>query len=449
MSRAAVLAEETAAELTSDHPDFAWASNLAGRALHFMSQEEAAFRRFKTAKSAATTDEDLKDALWGLVLVSLEIDPQSASSLLDDLQSVFPNDIDVRFRLAAGRAVAKEQGPSLVGVWEPFETLLPAVRHTRDPLAASNFLAIGAAMAVMLGMFDRGRQLADQALGLCTDLRIEFGAGTCFAHRAAAELGMRQFPRARRSVRLLTQSSMYREDPFSHLEALRLQARLLASEGALEAAIETEKEIPSGHAPSRPLGVYLSNLAIILAAFGDSKRARRTAQRARKYGSNIEMGYCAQLAEAITESVDGNDATFRQLAIRAIIDCGRAKYLDGLVFACRMYPEIASAGREHTEALGVLRKTLMLSRDHKLARSAGIEIHASDLHEPLRSLTTRERDVLALLLQGMTNIEIANRLFISQGTAKVHVRHILDKLGVRSRLQAVIRAQELLDVERD
>ena len=59
-------------------------------------------------------------------------------------------------------------------------------------------------------------------------------------------------------------------------------------------------------------------------------------------------------------------------------------------------------------------------------------------------LTRRERDVLGLLLEGMTNAEIAERLFISPSTAKVHVRHILEKLGARTRLEAVIRAQAAL-----
>jgi DNA-binding CsgD family transcriptional regulator len=59
-------------------------------------------------------------------------------------------------------------------------------------------------------------------------------------------------------------------------------------------------------------------------------------------------------------------------------------------------------------------------------------------------LTGRERDVLGLLLEGLTNAEIAERLFISPSTAKVHVRHILEKLGARTRLEAVVRAQAAL-----
>jgi DNA-binding NarL/FixJ family response regulator len=51
-------------------------------------------------------------------------------------------------------------------------------------------------------------------------------------------------------------------------------------------------------------------------------------------------------------------------------------------------------------------------------------------------LTEREREVLQLLSQGLTNREIAKELLISTGTAGVHVSSILRKLGVSSRIQA-------------
>jgi DNA-binding CsgD family transcriptional regulator len=62
---------------------------------------------------------------------------------------------------------------------------------------------------------------------------------------------------------------------------------------------------------------------------------------------------------------------------------------------------------------------------------------------PLAALTTRELDVLGLLVEGRTNREIAAALFISQKTASVHVSHILAKLGVRSRVQAVAVAHQV------
>src|SRR5258705_124093 len=58
-------------------------------------------------------------------------------------------------------------------------------------------------------------------------------------------------------------------------------------------------------------------------------------------------------------------------------------------------------------------------------------------------LTSRERDVLALVAEGYTNRRIAETLFISESTAGVHVSHILGKLGVETRTEAATIAVRL------
>ena len=60
----------------------------------------------------------------------------------------------------------------------------------------------------------------------------------------------------------------------------------------------------------------------------------------------------------------------------------------------------------------------------------------------MESLTPREIEVLGLLSQGQTNPQIAQNLTVSRGTVKIHVQHIISKLGVSDRTQAAVRAIE-------
>ena len=81
--------------------------------------------------------------------------------------------------------------------------------------------------------------------------------------------------------------------------------------------------------------------------------------------------------------------------------------------------------------------------DELLASLATEQTKTAVLPNTTESLSEQELNVLRLLCAGLSNREIADKLFISPGTAKWHVHNILQKLGVNNRAQAIIRAREL------
>lgn len=86
----------------------------------------------------------------------------------------------------------------------------------------------------------------------------------------------------------------------------------------------------------------------------------------------------------------------------------------------------------------VTRRMLEMFADRLPASAADATPGTSGVDPRLAELTAREREVLEAVAEGLSNAEIAERMFLSEATVKTHVGRILAKLGVRDRVQAVV-----------
>jgi DNA-binding NarL/FixJ family response regulator len=136
------------------------------------------------------------------------------------------------------------------------------------------------------------------------------------------------------------------------------------------------------------------------------------------------------VARAIIATADGSV----EEALRAIEQSQASGVYHPLVLGLRTSLPLTRTLAARPEWKAVLTTLLTSSKDMALARKAGLDVPRSK--ERTELLSPRELEIHELVAQGLTNQEIARLLFISPSTAKVHVHHVFEKLGVRSRIEA-------------
>jgi len=252
---------------------------------------------------------------------------------------------------------------------------------------------------------------------------------------ALIQLGLRRFGETERLLQALEDTAATRQDSGHLLNARILRARLLLQTGKPEEACQltrepsTEASYPSWHAE------YVATRALALAASNMPSEARSAAKEALDLSRMVEVRVLAASAMALASLDEGDES-----GPLALIDFARELGVwDPVVCALRASQGLATLYADQPRVRPVLEDLYARSNDLGLARQAGFRTRST--RSPDQVLTPREREVLELISRGMRNREIASALFISQSTAKVHVRHVLEKLGVRTRAQAVARAR--------
>jgi LuxR family transcriptional regulator, maltose regulon positive regulatory protein len=245
------------------------------------------------------------------------------------------------------------------------------------------------------------------------------------------------------------------------IPAAAYRARLLLSLGDLEMAVEWAREIePTTGDPLNPALEYDHiSLARVWLSQGRMNEARQLlarllllAEESGRMGRVIEM-----LALQVTVSVAQKEETEALAAlehalalaepegyIRTFVDEGES--MRGVIGNWRL---MTGRSKNLTETqvrlMAYAEKLLRAFPDHAsqlltTSEQANSPALQSSLIDPL---SARELEVLHLMAEGLSNLAIAQKLFLSTGTVKVHLKHIYGKLDVNSRTQAVARLREL------
>jgi DNA-binding NarL/FixJ family response regulator len=175
---------------------------------------------------------------------------------------------------------------------------------------------------------------------------------------------------------------------------------------------------------------YLATRAIALACLDRGPEALRVAAQAEDLSMSVESRVLAAAAQAVTGAQVGQV----EPVVRLFELAEQLSTWDPVVCALRASVQLVQVSSADEVARRKLQDLCQLIDDRALARQANVKIRPVVWVQS--ALSKRELEILGLIGQGMRNAEIAKALFISESTVKVHVRHILDKLHVRTRAQA-------------
>jgi ATP/maltotriose-dependent transcriptional regulator MalT len=264
--------------------------------------------------------------------------------------------------------------------------------------------------------------------------RLAFALPHACLRKAGASLGLRAFEEAHRHLTRGELLASELVDPRLWGSIQSVKALTLLAQGDLDKAALIAHR-PRDDVGGSALAEVRATHALVLACAGETQAAEAEARAAQELSRAIEPTLLSKFAVAISSSQRADTGALPRLD-DAIEHAVRADAVDCFVASYRGYPEILK--RIDPGQVGLLTSTLRQAKDIDLAKSVGLVIPdlPGDGQGHFPTLSARENEVYDLMSEGLTNRQIAERLFLGESTVKVHVRHIFEKLGVRTRTAA-------------
>jgi ATP/maltotriose-dependent transcriptional regulator MalT len=413
------------------------AYELAGRASRLMSEDTVALEFYANAEALALKPEERLAATWGAFCLAIDTG-QHADPWLDRLRGLETADQPkTRARIGMARFMSRMHSGHVNSALTALDELRPTIADVGDPLIVSAWIV---QRVHALNLASRYQEALNEAIALseyCDRFRLKFAQPLANLLRCHALIGIGDNHGAHRalSAALSTRGGL---DPYHDCLAASCRIRLaLLTRRFDRAASQCSGSGPLGVAEYAK-GELLALEALVLGLVGQTDQAvhriHQVSGEERDY-----HGTCLSKLVRFLILTGQDDAGTRAEAQAVVGDALQRGMRDPVVTVLRARPQALRTLARGEVLPAMVERLLVDTNDVLLAEEAGLRVlFQADASPALASLTTRETEVLRLIAAGYSNREIADHLVIAESTAKVHVRNVLRKLGVRSRLQAAL-----------
>ena len=410
---------------------------LGGKAAHIGSREHEALELYAHAERVSVTDVQRRLARWGQLTASAALELEVAHDLLSELEVSTAKGLDptesIRTadkRLALGLRFGRVSSlPEAKRVAE----LLPSVS---DPFVRCSFRSTFSCALNLAAEYSAALEVARGMIADATEFRVEFARSYGELMRAAALVGLRRFFEAHDALAESFAQAVRCTDSFAQQGVYAGRVRALLHEGRVSEACALEPPDLSESLPGMRGEVWTSR-GLALACMGRVEEALELAEMSETSTRAIEprMLVCCIRAVAASKTRDVRLTS----ALRDLVSIGfESGAVDFVVTAYRASPDLLVPLFRDPQTAERVGYVIARASDNEFAESMGV--NTLEAVDPVSTLSAREREVYELICQGLTNAEIAAQLFISVGTVKVHVHHVFDKVGIRSRTALVLNA---------
>ena len=431
-------ARRLATRLSRQHPLASRALFRAAQVAQLDDRPADALELLSEARARSTTSADLRRVLWSRFITFTDLEePRQAAEALQEFERLAPESVEDKIRLSQGPIHLAVRWGGVQQALDRHRSTLELLERTADPVVRSGFLQSYGTALNLAAKYADAYALADRQIADARRFGLDWVGTHGLEMKALAQIGLRDFQGAQAALRTAWQLAEAADDLHAQVNAQALLARIPLARGAPGKALELLDMTGSRSVGPGMEGEVRSMRALALACRGAVEEAEAEIEASESITTHLEARGLRAFAKALAADRRGDIAGRNKQLELALIDAQVTGNADSFVVAYRLAPNLLNVIAGTGFALSDFLLRPLVTYDPRLAEKAGLNQRATGVRRA-SLLTDREEEVLDLLRQGMSNREIAQTLWIAQSTAKVHVRHIFEKLGVRSRTEAAL-----------